>query len=441
MVLPPQVEYRLLHFKTQMLHLVAGQVFSVVLVCQIFGVSRQTFYKYRRLAEAGTLGVFKCAPHRHGRTTPATTVELVLAARQAYPGYGKKRLASVLRHQGIRIAANTVQRILRAHRQLLPTKPRRRRTWQRFEAIAPNVIWTIDICYLYTKKCHGFELYLISILDDHSRKVVASGVFARQTVVEVVEVLKSAILTVGIPQVLVCDNGKQFTCGELRRLCQRLGLELDYAPKYYPQYKGKIERFFRTAQAEMPRAETPTEAALLHAAWIETSNHTRLHRAVLDPQGMEHPPQFRFGWKASAARPFPAQLDPTEVFTVHATPAGPTTRLVRADHSISYRARRFFFPLLHKGDRVEIHDTAHRLEFRFQSQLLETLEKPPRPQAAACRKAKADGSVLIHCRRIQLNLPKGTQVLIVREGSDQVFYVNNQIVFKDQGQLECQPPI
>ncbi|HMW02030.1 MAG TPA: DDE-type integrase/transposase/recombinase [Acidobacteriota bacterium] len=441
MVLPPQVEYRLLHFKTQMLHLVAARVFSVVLVCQIFGVSRQTFYKYRRLAEAGTLGDCKCAPHRHGRTTPATTVERVLAARQAYPTYGKKRLASVLRQQGIPISANTVQRILRAHRQLLVTKPRRRRTWQRFEAIAPNVIWTIDICYLYTKKRHGFDLYLISILDDHSRKVVASGVFARQTVSEVAAVLKSAILAVGIPQTLVCDNGKQFTCGELRRLCHRLGLELDYAPKYYPQYKGKIERFFRTAQAEMPRAETATEAELAHAAWIEVYNHTRLHSAVLDSAGGEHPPQFRFAWKASAARPFPAHLNPDEVFTLHATPTGPTTRLVRADHSISYRTRRFFFPHLSKGDRVEIHDTPHRLEFRFQSHLLETLEKAPGSQAAACRKAKADGSILFQRRRIPLNLPKGTQVLIVREGQDQVFYVNHHIIFKEQGQFGCQPPI
>jgi hypothetical protein len=40
-------------------------------------------------------------------------------------------------------------------------------------------------------------------------------------------------------------------------------LAVDYAPPRYPQYKGKIERFFRTARHEMPRAQAPELAAIL----------------------------------------------------------------------------------------------------------------------------------------------------------------------------------
>jgi hypothetical protein len=61
--------------------------------------------------------------------------------------------------------------------------------------------------------------YLITILDDHSRTVIASGLYERQTVSEVVEVLKAAVLTYGIPQRLVCDRGSQFTCSEFRHVC------------------------------------------------------------------------------------------------------------------------------------------------------------------------------------------------------------------------------
>jgi hypothetical protein len=44
--------------------------------------------------------------------------------------------------------------------------------------------------------------------------VIASGLSERQTVAEVVEVLKAAVLTYGVPQRLVCDRGSQFTCSE-----------------------------------------------------------------------------------------------------------------------------------------------------------------------------------------------------------------------------------
>src|SRR5499426_1407301 len=120
---------------------------------------------------------------------------------------------------------------------------------QPFEALAPHVIWAMDICYLYTRKQDGFERYLMTILDDHSRTVIASGLYERQTVSEVVEVLKAAVLTYGVPRRLVCDHGSQFTCSEFRRVCAAIQLTVDYAPPHYPQYKGKIERFFRTAAA------------------------------------------------------------------------------------------------------------------------------------------------------------------------------------------------
>ena len=109
------------------------------------------------------------------------------------------------------------------------------------------------ICYLHTRKRDGFDRYLITILDDHSRIVIASGLSERQTVAEVVEVLKAAVLTYSVPRQFVCDQGSQFTCSEFRRICAAIQLALDYAPPHYPQYKGKIERFFRTARSEMPR--------------------------------------------------------------------------------------------------------------------------------------------------------------------------------------------
>jgi ACT domain-containing protein len=48
MALPIQVQSQLYHFKNRILGLVAVHVFSVVMVSRLFGISRKTFYKYRR---------------------------------------------------------------------------------------------------------------------------------------------------------------------------------------------------------------------------------------------------------------------------------------------------------------------------------------------------------------------------------------------------------
>jgi len=186
-----------------------------------------------------------------------------------------------------------VQSILKAHNKALPKRKRAKRFWRCFEAIGPNALWSVDICHLYTLKKNGFNLYLITILDDHSRYVVGSSVFEQATVIEVVDVLRNAVTKYGVPQTIVCDNGSQFTCTEFRRICQSIGLLIDYAPKNYPRYKGKIERFFRTTREEMKPGENVAQARHFHGCWILHYNHSRIHSSVVDNCQKEHPPLFR----------------------------------------------------------------------------------------------------------------------------------------------------
>jgi len=104
-------------------------------------------------------------PRVHGSAKPQRIIEAVLHAKAQYPSFGKQRLANVLYHQGIVISPNTVQRILRKHSLSVPPVPCPPRSWSAFEALAPHVLWAMDICYLYTRKQDGFDRYLITILD------------------------------------------------------------------------------------------------------------------------------------------------------------------------------------------------------------------------------------------------------------------------------------
>lgn len=431
MPIPSPIANRIANQKKQILALVANQIYTVVAVCLIFNISRTTYYRYRRQAKHEMLAPRGFAPLNHGKAKDQQTVDAVLGARTRYPKYGKKRLATMLRKQGISISPNTVQRILRAHGQALAPKSRPKRLSKSFEAIGPNVIWSMDICYLYTAKKHGFNLYLISIMDDHSRKVVASGLFDQQTVVEVAAVLKTAVLNYGVPRVLVCDNGKQFTCGEFRRICDTIGLEVDYAPKRYPQYKGKKERFYRTVRAEMERADDPQLARVTWAVWIEEYNQTRIHSRVLDAEGEAYPPEFRFTWKPSAAAPLPSDIDIDEVFTARCSTRNSRARQVRADRTISYAKHRYHFPHLHKGDLVDIQESGDQIRFYYQEELIRTISRPPRKKGAHIRKVKAGGVVLFKKRRIEVALAKGTYVTIVYEGKNLVMYADKEVVFTE----------
>lgn len=438
MSLPSQVNNRLIHFKKQLLLLAKRRIFTVVLLCQLFCISRNTFYKYRCREREGNLGYISSAPLRHGRKKGEAIVSAVLAARERFPDYGKRRIASYLNSQEISICPNTVQSILKAHHKALPKRKRKKRCWRFFEAIAPNVLWSIDICHLYTQKHHGFNLYLITILDDHSRYTVASGLFEQATVVEVVSVLKDAVSQYGVPRTIVCDNGSQFTCSEFRRVCRSINLEIDYAPKHYPRYKAKLERFFRTTREEMARGETIQQAKRCHDDWIDYYNNHRIHSGVIDADAKEHYPFFRFRWKESLAIPLSDQLDVDAIFWVYCNSSGPT-RKVNAQRQIRYGKKLYTFGQLNKGDVVKVSESKESISFYYQEQLLRTYHKPPRHKGGETRKVKADGKVKFHHQYYQLQkVSKGDIVVITRVAEKLHFFLNGELILITDGQRSVQ---
>lgn len=50
----------------------------------------------------------------------------------------------------------------------------------------------------------------------------------------------------GLPRTLVVDNGREFKGQSLEDACLSLGIILQYTPKMTPQFKGSVERLFRT---------------------------------------------------------------------------------------------------------------------------------------------------------------------------------------------------
>ena len=87
------------------------------LTCRYFGISPQTFYRWKRRYAPRNLKTLENRSHRpkHLRqpTAPLELVEAVLRLREQYPCWGKDKLVVLLRQQGFQVSTSMVGRIIR----------------------------------------------------------------------------------------------------------------------------------------------------------------------------------------------------------------------------------------------------------------------------------------------------------------------------------------
>jgi hypothetical protein len=113
------------------------------------------------------------APHTVHRVG-SIIVEKTTALRRE-KGWGPQLIAGYLATQGVKVGSTTVYRILRREGLNHPlTKPRIKRTYQRWQRKHPNSLWQCDLKLVSPK-------WLITILDDHGRYVTDSQIFTEGT--------------------------------------------------------------------------------------------------------------------------------------------------------------------------------------------------------------------------------------------------------------------
>ena len=116
---------RLLTWRFKILQQAAEVPRNVARTCRYVGISRKTYYKWkRRYAEHGETGLCDRprAPLRSPRSTPREVVSKILYLRQTYH-FGPRRIADYLqRFHAISLATSSVHRILCRHGLLYVVK-------------------------------------------------------------------------------------------------------------------------------------------------------------------------------------------------------------------------------------------------------------------------------------------------------------------------------
>ncbi len=109
-------------------------------------------------------------------------------------------------------------------------------------------MWQADTCYLPYIREDGKSrrVYLIMILDDHSRMSVGGKLYYQENASNFQKTLKDTIAAYGIPNKLYVDNGSPYSNEQLSFICGSVGTVLLHTPVRNGAGKGKVERNFRT---------------------------------------------------------------------------------------------------------------------------------------------------------------------------------------------------
>jgi len=194
---------------------------------------------------------------------PEEVGELIRRYRREEPGHGFKRIQDLLKQKYlIVVTRKQIRRVLKEAGLLAScdssfdkAKEPRKGT-RRFEAKGPGELWQMDVTYVYIQKIP--VLYLVTIIDDHSRFCVAAELCSDQCTDTVIRVLHDAVSAHGKPQKLLTDQGPSFYSWsqEQTRFQDYLDdqeIEHIVSEPHSPTTAGKIERFHQTIKKELLR--------------------------------------------------------------------------------------------------------------------------------------------------------------------------------------------
>lgn len=119
---------------------------------------------------------------------------------------------------------------------------------RRYEKAHINEVWCGDSsygAYLITGNTK-VRTYIIALMDDASRMVLAGDIFTRDNYINLMAVIKVAVHKYGVPKMFNFDNGKNYRSHQMELLAGRIGSNVHYNPPYTPTGKAKIERWFKT---------------------------------------------------------------------------------------------------------------------------------------------------------------------------------------------------
>ena len=184
-------------------------------------------------------------------------------------GFGAEKIENF-----VEISHWSINKILNKHKLTEPTKRKKKRIkyirWQRKH---PNSLWQIDHS---DQKIEG--KYVISVVDDCSRKSLAFLPVNRVTTDIVIKLIDDLIKIYGKPKQILTDNGSAYGLKSKHSRfdirCRKRDIEHIRGAIHSPTTQGKVERLFQTFKREFQFYDGNVEL------WRMNYNHFRPHMSL-----------------------------------------------------------------------------------------------------------------------------------------------------------------
>ena len=248
---------------------------SVGAQCCLLSISRSSFY-YSPMGETDT------------------NLSLMLKIDKQFldtPFYGVRQMTWHLRNEGHPVNEKRIRRLMRLM-GLMPiyqvpntSKPAKgHKTYpyllRGLRVDYPNQVWCADITYIPMRR--GF-LYLVAVMDWHTRTVLAWRISNTQEADVCVEALNEAIHRFGPPDIMNTDQGSQFTSFAWTDRLKQAGCRISMDGKGRCIDNVFIERLWRSLKYEcvyLHAWETGSQAKAGIGHWMTFYNHRRPHSSL-----------------------------------------------------------------------------------------------------------------------------------------------------------------
>ncbi len=321
------------------------------------------------------------ADQGHSRVISQATLDRAEALKREQPQRSVRTIIEILKRDRTNpipeddLAERTLRRHLAARGATTQAlyQAQRGKAYTRFERTHFGDLWQGDLMdgpYLPdpANPERQRQTYLFAFIDDHTRLVPHAQFYWNEQLPRLEDCFKRALLRYGRPLAIYVDQAAIYRSGHMDTVCAQLGIQRIHATPYYPEGKGKIERFFGFVQSDfLPELALSDVTTLLELnasllAWIEVVYHRKLH------SGLGQSPLERFQQdEAATVRP----VDPTELRQAF---LHRVTRRVTKTATVSFQGNCYQVPAFLVGQTIELRYDPFdltRLEVWYDSTFLE----------------------------------------------------------------------
>ncbi len=208
------------------------------------GIPKSTYYRWRQGQSEPS-----CRRRPWNHVTPNEERRILAVARE-FPELSSRQLSAwVTDHESFAVSESTVYRILkreglvkRREVELAAAKEYHTKTTR------PHQMWATDASYF---KVAGWGYYyLVTVMDDYSRYILAWDLKKDMSANSLIEVVQEAVDATGMTDVpvkdrtrLLSDNGAGYVSRAFRDYLRLVGIGHILAAPFHPQTNGKVERY------------------------------------------------------------------------------------------------------------------------------------------------------------------------------------------------------